>query len=533
MILYPFQVDGLLDIIRAINSHDLLIEKSRDMGASWLCLLAFEWAWHFHPSMSFLVGSRVEDYVDKSDNPKALFWKLDFLHRHLPVWLMPPGYDESCRTSMHMFNPYNGSVIDGESTTKNFARGDRRSGIICDEFAAVEQGHGIISSVADATECTIYNSTPQGVGNAYESLRHTPIKRLRFFWSEHPEKSLGMYTTDSDGSLKILRAEGYPDDYKPILDGKLRSPAYDRQESRLGSRKMAQEWDIDYLGSGAQFFSSSAVQEAIRKYARPPVLTGDMEYDSQTAEPIRFREDSNGRLFLWCLLGKDGNLTLDHPVVIGVDVSAGTGASNSCLCAYDAITNEKLLEYVNPYIRPEELARQAVALARWLGGAYLVWESNGPGRQFGSRVIELGYGHIYYRRREEAISKKVSDIPGWASTKETKQVLMGEYRAAVEKFLCVNRSKEALEETLEYIFDKTGGVSHSRENDKEDPSGAKGNHGDRVIADALAWRGMSERRSTPEPEKRKPPVGSLAWRMNMRKTEVKPGRELQHADGWG
>jgi hypothetical protein len=536
MILYrPFQEEGLLEIIRAINNEDLFIEKSRDMGASWLCLLAFEWAWHFHSSMSFLLGSRVEDYVDKSDNPKALFWKIDFLHRHLPSWLMPPGYDDSCRSRLHMLNPFNGSVIDGESTTKNFARGDRRSGILCDEFAMVEQGHGIISSVADATDCCIYNSTPQGVGNAHDSLRHTAIKKLRFHWSEHPEKSHGMYTTDEEGNLKVLKPDGYPDDYKPILDGKLRSPAYDYQESRLGPRKMAQEWDIDYLGSGYQFFRAAAVQEAIHRFARAPILVGDLEYDDLTAGPIRFREDPCGRLQLWCQLDKEGNILCDHSIVVGSDVSAGTGASNSCLCAYDVVTNEKLLEYANPYIRPEQFAKQAVAICRWLRKALLIWESNGPGRQFGSRVVELGYGYIYCRRQEEAISKKVKgDIPGWASTQQGKLVLMGEYRAAVENFKVVNRSKIALEVTLEYIFDGKGGVEHSRANSNDDPTGARSNHGDRVMADALAWHSMSTRRSVPPPKKPEAPVGSLAWRMKMREAmKPKPGRELLVCEGWG
>jgi hypothetical protein len=111
---------------------------------------------------------------------------------------------------------------------------------------------------------------------------------------------------------------------------------------------------------------------------------------------------------------------------------------------------------------------------------------------------------------------------------------MGDYRDAIEKFACVNRSKVALEETLEYIHDNKGGVSHSRENDKDDPTGAKGNHGDRVIADALAWRGMTERRSIPKPIKPEPPIGSLAWRMKMREArKPRPGRELLHVDGWG
>jgi hypothetical protein len=294
---------------------------------------------------------------------------------------------------------------------------------------------------------------------------------------------------------------------------------------------MAQEWNIDYLGSGHQFFLAGSIQEAIQKYTRPPVITGNLEYDSVTAEVVRFCEDPNGRIKLWCLLDKDGNIGGDHKFVLGVDVSTGSGASNSCLCGYDAVTNEKILEYANPYILPEEFAKQAVAIARWLRGAYLVWESNGPGSQFGFRVMDLRYNNIYLRKREEALSKKVSQIPGWASTRGGKLSVLGAYRDAIDTGMCVNRSRAALLECLEYIHDTKGSVSHSRASNKEDPSGAGASHGDRVIADAMAWHGLSERKSKPVPKKPKAPIGSLAWRMEQRrKDRPKVGRELP--EGW-
>lgn len=535
-LLYPFQQEALLEIIRAIGNHDLLIKKSRDMGGSWLCILAYEWAWHFYPRQSFLMGSRNENYVDNAENPKSLFWKIDFFHRNLPPWLMPAGFNlADHRRKMHLTNPANESVFDGESTTAQFARGDRRTGVMLDEFAAVEEGGRVLTATRDATRSRLFNSTPLGINNAYYDVHETNIKKLQLHWSEHPFKSIGLYTTAKDGSLKILDKEGYPDDYKPILDGQLRSIQYDIEEERTGSaREMAQEWNIDFLGSGSQYFLAAAVQEAIRRCARPPITIGDLEYDSVTGEPIRFRESETGRIRLWCLLDKNNNFQGEHKVVLGVDCSAGTGASNSCLCAYDVVTNEKVLEYVNPFIRPEELAKQAVAIARWLGGAYIIWESNGPGRQFGSRVEDLKYSNFHLRRREESLSKKVSQIPGWASTKQGKLVLMGNYRAAIEKAKCMNRSKPALEETLEYIFDPDGGVSHSRSKSKDDPSGARANHGDRVMADALAWHAMTERHNKPvEPKKPSAPIGSLAWRIQQKqKDKPNPNRELIAADGW-
>ena len=522
-----------MELIKAIGSHDILVEKSRDMGASWLCILAFFWCWLYKDRQSFLFGSRVEAYVDDGANPKALFWKFDFLLNNLPPWLRPAGYRESLhRRKLHIENPENASVVDGESTNQNFARGDRRTAIVLDEFAAVEQGEGILRASRDATKCRIFNSTPMGTGNSFFDMRQTNIKKLRLHWSSHPLKSVGMYMSDHDGNLQVIDKKGYPEGYKPILDGKLRSVWYDIQCDRAANaREIAQEIDIDYLGSGHQFFDADKVNKTIRAFTCAPMLCGLLDFDIKTSEPTEFRESEEGSLRLWFLLNSKGEPQNDHRSAIGVDVSAGTGASNSVLCVWDEVTNEKLAEFASPYIRPEQLAKQAVALAKWFGNALLIWESNGPGRQFGSRVIELGYTRFYLRRREEALSKNVTDIPGWAPTKESKLILLGAYRDAIEKGHCVNRSKIALEETLEYVHSPNGGVMHSRAGNKSDPSGAGASHGDRVIGDALAWKAVTNRRIGGDPEKPKAPVGSLAWRNEQRSKAVEVGlKEL--GEGW-
>jgi len=212
-ILYSFQEDAILDIIKAIGEYDILIEKSRDMGASWCCIVAIFWCWLVRAMQSFLFVSRVEDYVDKTGNPKALMWKFDYLLNNIPLWLRPTNYDENtCRSKLHIENPGNGSVVDGESTTGNVARGDRRTAILLDEFAAVVDGHNVLSSTRDATNCRIFNSTPSGTNNAFYDIRQTDIKKLRLHWSQHPIKSKGLYTTDEHGRLRILDSKGYPND---------------------------------------------------------------------------------------------------------------------------------------------------------------------------------------------------------------------------------------------------------------------------------------------------------------------------------
>ena len=442
-ILYPIQETAFLNLIDHVGERDIMIEKSRDMGASWLCVSAIAHCWLFRPWQSFLFISRVEEYVDKPGNPKALYWKFDFLIDNLPKWLRPAGYSPAAhRRKMHVENPENGSVIDGESTTGRAARGDRRTAILLDEFAVVDQGEKVLSSTRDATPCRIFNSTPDGTNNAFYSMKCSNIDKLRLHWTAHPIKAAGLYTVEDgvhvaidteywakvhDPLKEMLKFDKMIIDRKvPLEGGKLRSPWYANECDRAGSaREIAQEVDIDYEGSGYQFFSKERIQDAILSFARPPIYVGTLEFDEVTCDPIRFVEDANGNLRLWCLLGADGNPVWQNRLAVGADVSAGTGASNSCLSGIDTILREKVFELASPYHRPEGFAKLAVALCKWFRGKdngktpFLIWESNGPGRQFGSRVIESGYSNVYYRRDDVSISGKTSDIPGWAATSES------------------------------------------------------------------------------------------------------------------
>jgi hypothetical protein len=529
-ILWKYQEMALWDIVDAMGDHDLLIEKSRDMGASWLCLAAITWAWLFHPDIYALLVSSKEEMIDAPGNPKTLFWKIDYLLHSLPSWLMPRGFNSTCRIRNHLENPENGSVVDGEATVDNVARGDRRTVILFDEFAAVPNGHRMASASRDASDCRIFNSTPNGTNNAFYDLRKQPIKRLRLHWSDHPKKRLGLYTTDSC-RLHAIDAKNYPSNYKPVLDGKLRSPWYDLQCERAASpREIAQELDIDYLGSGFQYFNAAVIQSIISRYAREPDIVGNLEYDAMLGEPIRFVPNSQGLMRLWICLNAENKPSCDYKIYAGVDVSAGVGASNSCISGYNKVTKVKVFEYANPYLRPEEFAACAVAIGRFFFNAKFIWEHFGPGRQFGSRLLELGYYNFYYRKREEKISKTVTDVPGWAPTPEKRALLLGAYRAALESGECVNYSALSLGECLEYSFGPDGRIIHSASKVRDDPTGAVANHGDRCFADALAWKLVSDekRGAIRDAPMKEIPIGCLAWRNQQRYR----AKVLSERDGW-
>ena len=552
-IAYEFQDEAMVQIRDAIRrGNDIGIEKSRDMGASWLNLAVLAWLWQFQDMQSFLVVSRNEDYVDAPGDSKSLFWKIDFLLAHQPRWMRPRIVN---RTSMHIENRDRGSIIDGESTTGDVARGDRRTAILMDEYAAFEvsAGYKANASTMSATNCRIFNSTPRGTGNAFYDLMHNAgTEIVRLHWSRHPEKARGLYRLEPDGKVELLdgwtgtvtvRVKGtgearkvrFPEEYPFIPDGKLRSPWYDLQCSRATSpQEIGQELDIDYLGSDYQFFDPAAVAAYRAKWCRDPDACGELDYDLTDGTPRRFIEGAGGKLWLWQPLNREGRFDEGRRFVIGVDVSAGTGASNSAAAAYEIGTNEKVLEFADPNMEPRDFAVFVLALARWLNGAMVVPDRSGPtGEQFVKRYTqEESYPPLYRRFKDKKISKERVDEYGLFLNPQAKTSLLIEYRAAIGDASIVNRSGRALTECLQFVRRMDGSIEHSAALNAQDPSGAKSAHGDVVIADALANVALGEQEGERRSSAPEVPPDSVAGRMEARRRAAarKTNREL--GEGW-
>lgn len=558
-ITYDFQDTAMVNICDCIFSgEDFTIPKSRDMGASWMNLTCFEWIWHFKMDLlSFLMISRNEDYVDQKGNPKALFWKIDFLHKNQPRWLLPTGRwlgdKDPNRKKMHLRNADNGNVIDGESTTGDAGRGDRRMAMFIDEHAAFERNDGfkVLNASRDTTNCRGFNSTPQGgTGTAfYEVCHNTAAREIRLHWSVHPEKNKGLYQTGPDGRVELLdnyrgivsytkkgekkRLVKFPEEYPFRLDGKLRSPWFDGECARcVNEKEIAQELNIDFFGSDFLFFDADFIESVIKKYCIPPYLVGDLEYTPETCEPKRFVENPKGNLLLWITLDGDGHISSDRKFVLGSDVSAGTGASNSVTSIVDQESGEKIGVWINSETLPIPFCEQTIALAKFFNNGLMIWDGSGPtGEVFKKHVVSVGYSNIYYRRNEKKIGRPISDEPGYWLNGNARTTLLQDYRHALGTLRFINRSKSGMEECLQFIRKADGTIEHRSSANTSDPSGAKSAHGDEVIADALASIGLEEVKTIREQEEPSVPEGSLAWRRN-RKAESMKISDDGLSEGW-
>lgn len=534
---YPFQDEAMREIVGAVrDGRDVALKKSRDMGASWIVLAVLEWFWHFHEMKSFLIVSRNEDYVDAPGDSKSLFWKFDFLHEHQPRWLLPR---RMTRTSMHLDNGDTGSIIDGESTTGDVARGDRRTAIMMDEFAAFETGAGYnaLKATQSATDCRIFNSTPKGSANAFYDVVHKTTARIvEMHWSRHPIKARGLYRavrnergrmelrllSDWKGVVEVRekgerasRKVAFPEDYPFILDGKLRSPWYDRECARAVSpQEIAQELDIDFAGSDYQFFDPAAVQAYRERWSREPDAVGELVVDPESCRVMGVERNEKGHWRFFEPLGRDDRFSDERRFVLGCDVSAGTGASNSTIAAYDAKTREKAAEYANPNIMPDDFGRLVVAAARFFNNALVVPDRSGPtGETMVRRMLASGYSYIYMRRNERKLGAPVTNEPGVFLNPAMRTTVLYQYRDAIGNASIINRSDVAMAETLKFICKMDGSIEHVAAANANDPAGARANHGDLVIGDALANLGLSDASMREEAREAEPPHDSVAWRM--------------------
>lgn len=175
------------------GGRDGLVEKSRDMGMSWLFFVWMPiWFWLFRDGTNILIGSYKEALVDDR-TPDSLFGKIDYALSTLPKWLIPHRFNpDKHRTKLRLSNPVNGNVITGDTMNPNFGRGSRKTAVLFDELGFWDYAEDAWSSCGDSTSCRIANSTPNG-DNFFHSLIEDGIERITLPWHEHPLKDQGWY----------------------------------------------------------------------------------------------------------------------------------------------------------------------------------------------------------------------------------------------------------------------------------------------------------------------------------------------------
>lgn len=221
-VLFDYQKDLIRWLIDAIdNGHDGLIEKSRDMGASWVVFVWMPvWYWLFRDGVNILMGSYKEALVDNRSKD-SLFGMIDYAIESLPKWILPKGFDsKKHRTQMKLVNPVNSNLIAGDTMNPDFGRGTRKTAILFDELGSWDYAKDAWEGASQSTACRIANSTPKGL-NFYADLRNSGIDVITLHWRRHPLKDELWYEFEKERNTEEAVAQEIDISYNKSQEGRV------------------------------------------------------------------------------------------------------------------------------------------------------------------------------------------------------------------------------------------------------------------------------------------------------------------------
>lgn len=225
-------------IMKWKRQEDGIIVKSRDCGASWLCMGTSISLGLFWNDVSVGFGSATEVKVDNSGDPDSLFYKGRMFLRYIPRDFKP-GFDERKHQSDKKILLPTGSSTTGECGDK-IGRGGRKSMFFVDEFADVERPKLVDANLVANTECRIELSTVKGTANVFaEHARGGLWDRFDFDYHDDPRKcnNTGVdVTVEHEGKLYVVE----PRDMWP---------KFAEKKVKTDPVIWAQEYERDFLAS--------------------------------------------------------------------------------------------------------------------------------------------------------------------------------------------------------------------------------------------------------------------------------------------
>lgn len=361
--------------------------------------------------------------ANKLDTSMEMANKIRGFIEQWPSWV-GIGFSAEKNSQRH-FKLNNGCEVKAVATSKDALRGYTPTILIFDEAAFIEADSDFWSACMASLSTggkVIVVSTPNGYDAIYYEIYDQALRGMNdfkiseMFWFRDPRYTKDLYMVKTNDLVHyLLNREDYPIDtvislsmdnpyerdhlivkdyiekgYKPCsswFEGMVKKLKYDR-------RKVAQELECNFLGSGDNVFDSELMQNILKNQLRDPQakLMGNALWI--------FKEPVNG-----------------HKYVMGVDVSRGDSEDFSSIQIIDFDEREQVLEYVGK-IPPDVLAEIAYKWGTMYNAYCVIDITGGMGVSTARKMQELQYQPGLYVDGVDTSNKwkwdpKINDrIPG-------------------------------------------------------------------------------------------------------------------------
>jgi hypothetical protein len=338
--------------------------------------------------------------ANKLDTSQEMANKIRSFIGQWPSWL-GVGFSLDKNSQKH-FKLTNGCEVKAVATSKDALRGFTPTILIFDEAAFIEADNDFWAACMASLSTggkVIVVSTPNGFDPIYYEIYDqsnrgmNEFKISKMYWYRDPRYTKDLYMVKTNNIIHyLLNKEQYSKDDiidwsdikssdrnyedldKLISEGyKTSSSWFERMVKKLkyDKRKVSQEIECSFLGSGDNVFDSILLQDIKENHVREPQIKmmGNM-------------------LWIW------KEPVVGHKYIMGIDVSRGDSEDFSSIEIIDFDEREQVLEYVGK-VPPDVIAEIAFKWANMYKTFVVIDITGGMGVATSRKLQEMGYKDLY------------------------------------------------------------------------------------------------------------------------------------------
>ena len=436
--LFPDQITLLQDYE---DYNENIALKYRQAGvstvtAAWISKkLAF--AKKEKPEKILIIANKLDTSIEMAN-------KIRLFVTQWPSWTNV-GIDPNKKSTKH-WKLTNSCEVKAVATSKDALRGFTPTILVFDEAAFIEADSDFWSACMASLSTggkVIVVSTPNGNDPIYyeiydQALRNmNDFKITEMYWYRDPRYTSDLYFVKTDDAIHyLLNKEEYGpekfinwadkpfserdfDEAKELIKNGYKpcSDWFEKMVKKLkyDKRKVSQELECNFLGSGDNVFDSKLMQKIRENYLLEPQ-----------------NRMLGNQLWIW------KEPVLGHKYIMGVDVSRGDSEDFSSFQIVDFDTREQVAEFVGK-LPPDTMAEICYKWGNMYNCFIVIDITGGMGVSTARKLQELGYKNLYVDGVEVANKwkydyKSLEKIPGINFNNKRVQIISSFEEAMRHKF---------------------------------------------------------------------------------------------------